>query len=217
MSNKSNDDNRSNQLNPNNDAYYSSRGIGIGRYDEDDDFEGYDSRSVIKRLCEELDDIVRTEQRIRDWETPINEEFTFDLMGMNGSRLHLKATAQLPYKKYSSHMISDCIDLIEKGLCPSLRRVFESENKTKLVYLCVRDGQGKELVWLRQEYTTQTSSFHDSSERKKEIKQQNEMWEQSTKYKVDDFKILLQDYKSLPRKDIGFVITPENYKRISIL
>lgn len=45
MASKADDDNRANQLNPNNDAYHSSRG-GTGRDDDDGDDLAYKSRSV---------------------------------------------------------------------------------------------------------------------------------------------------------------------------
>jgi soluble lytic murein transglycosylase len=47
-----------------------------------------------------------------------------------------------------------------------------------------------------------------------QITQQNELWEQSTKFKVENFMKLLQDYKAIPREDIGFIVTPDNYRQV---
>lgn len=47
MSDKDERDNRSNQLNPNNGAYYSSRGSGQSAYDDDDDYQSGPSLSSI--------------------------------------------------------------------------------------------------------------------------------------------------------------------------
>lgn len=211
MSSKSNDDNRSNQLNPNNETYYSSRGI--SGYD-DDEYEHYDSRDVVDRLRDDMNDLIRRERHIKEWQTLVCEEFTFDFMSMNGSKVHLKATAQLPHKNYSNTLISDCIDLIEKGLYPFMRRAFEKEVDSPIVFSRVRDGEGNELFWIQEEYMPRQNHFNYSPEEQQKITQQNETWVQATKFMVDDFREKLQNYKALPREDIGFIITPENFRKI---
>lgn len=207
MSGKSDNDNRSNQLNPNNDAYYSSRGI--SRYDDDDDGDYYTVVDWEQYARNEAWKQYQVEMR-----TPINEEFTFDFMSMSGSRVHLKATAQLPHKHSNGPLFTDCIDLIEKVLYPRLRIAFKQEVNSPIAYSRVRDGKGNELIWLQEEYRPRSNSILYSPELQQQIAQLNELWEQSTKFKVDDFKKLLQNYKTIPREDVGFIITPENYRQI---
>jgi hypothetical protein len=75
MSSKSDYDNRSNQLNPNNDAYYSSRGVSrSGGYDDDD--EGTDdSSSSPYRFVER--------PRTPQWSAPRTETFAFAAVSMD--------------------------------------------------------------------------------------------------------------------------------------
>lgn len=206
MSSKSNNDNHSNQLNPNNDAYYSSRGI--SGYDDDDEYyPAVDWRQNAR-------DEARMQHQM-EMLTPINEEFTIDFMNMKGISAHLKATAQLPHKHFNSSRFTDCTDLIELVLYPRLYTVFEQEAKSPIVFSRVRDSDGNELTWLQHEYRPRSiCKIHDSPERKQQITQLNKLWEQSTKFKVDNFKKLLQDYNAIPREDVGFIITPENYRQV---
>lgn len=210
MSSKSDNDNRSNQLNPNNDAYYSSRGIGgDDGYDDGNDGEHYKTFDWVEYARKEA-----WRRREMEMQTPIKEEFTFDFMSMSGSRAHLKATAQLPNKHYSGPLFSDCIDLIEKALYPRMCKSFVKETNSPIAYSRVRDGKGNELIWLQEEYRPRSNSKLYSPELQQQITQLNELWEKSTKFKVEDFKKLLQDYKTIPREDIGFIVTSDNYRQV---
>lgn len=207
MSSKSDNDNRSNQLNPNNDAYYSSRGT--GRYDDEDDdfYRAPDWNKVFKNEINMLREI--------EMRTPINEEFTFDFISMNGEKAHIKATAQLPYKNFGNSLFTDCTDLIDKILYPRLRTSFEKEAESPIVFSQVRNGKGNELIWLQTEYRPRRiDKIHDSLERQQEITQLNELWERSTKFKVEDFKKILRNYNTIPREDVGFIITHANYRKV---
>jgi len=209
MSSKSDNDNRSNQLNPNNDAYYSSRGI--SRYDDRYEDDDYDPAIYLREIASNE----AWKQREIEMRTPIIEEFTFDFMSMSGKKAHLKVKAQMPHKHYSDYRFSDCTDLIEKVWYPVLRRSFEQEANSPIAFLQIRDSNGNVLVWLNVEYRPRSISTLHHSPEQQQIAQVNELWEQSTRFKVDSFKKLLQNYKTIPREDVDFIVTPENYWQVS--
>lgn len=196
MSSKSDRDNRSNQLNPNNSAYSSSRGI--GGYD-DGDGERYVSPSWGLNSLVVPAPTFHEQKRIK-----IHREFMFDFMSMSGVKAHLKATVEFSNKLSSE---PKCTDVIEKKLQLHLREVFERETNSPIVFLQVRDGAGGELEWLGEEYRPRRISKKLAPEEQQRIRELNELWTQSMKGKVRDFKKMLKDHKSIPREDLGFIVS----------
>jgi hypothetical protein len=94
MSGKSDADNHSNQLNPNNDAYYSSRGTSRDGGDDDDDAYQGESNWRYRYELKRQEILAANEaERAR----LMRDEFTLDFMCMNGRTAHLKFSAELPY------------------------------------------------------------------------------------------------------------------------
>lgn len=196
MSSKSDTDNRSNQLNPNNSAYSSSRGK--GNY-EDDDAEYYVSPSWGLNSLVVPAPTFHEQKRIT-----IHRTFTFDFMSMSGVKAHLKATVEFS-NKLSSEM--KCTDVIEKKLQLRLSEVFERLTNSPIALLQVRDAGGRELEWLGEEYRLHRISKKLDLEEQQRIHELNELWTQSIKGKVQEFKKKLKDHKSIPREDLGFIVT----------
>ena len=134
MSSKSDRDNRSNQLNPNNSAYSSSRGI--GGYD-DGDGEYCVSPSGGLGSAAVPAPTFHKQERIKKY-----REFTFDFMSMSGVKAHLKATVEFSNKLSSE---PKCTDVIEKKLQLHLREVFERETNSPIALILVRDAKGREM------------------------------------------------------------------------
>lgn len=202
MSSKSDRDNRSNQLNPNNSAYSSSRGLGR---DYDDDLEWEDRVSPTRRPGSAAvpAPTCHKQERIKKY-----REFTFDFMSMSGVKAHLKATVEFSNKLSSE---PKCTDVIEKKLQLHLREVFERETKSQTVFLQVRDGAGRELEWLGEQFRPRRISKKLAPEEQHRIRQLNELWSQSIKRKVQEFKKTLKDHKSIPREDLGFIVTHDSF------
>lgn len=202
MSSKSDRDNRSNQLNPNNSAYSSSRGI--GNYD-DDEGEYYVSPSWVGTSFSGHSLVSPDDQRIK-----IYKQFTFDFMSMSGLTAHLKATVEFS-SKFSCE--PKCTDVIEKKLQLRLREEFEQITNSPIALLQVRDADGRELKWLGEEYRPCRISKKLDLEEQQRVRCLNELWSQSTKSKVQDFKKSLRDYESLPREDLGFIVTHQSLNK----
>ncbi|WP_421832488.1 hypothetical protein [Limnobacter sp.] len=202
MSSKSDRDNRSNQLNPNNSAYSSSRGLGR---DYDDDLEWEQCESPIRGLDSAAVPALtfHKQERIK-----IHREFTFDLMSMSGVKAHLKATVEFT-NKFSSE--PKYTDVIEKKLQLRLREVFERETNSPIALILVRDAKGREMEWLGEEYQPRQISRKLAPEEQQRIRQLNELWSQSVKSKVQEFKKTLKDHKSIPREDLGFIVTHDSF------
>lgn len=205
MSSKSDRDNRSNQLNPNNSAYSSSRGLGR---DYDDDLEWEDRVSPTRRPGSAAvpAPTCHKQERIK-----IHREFTFDLMSMSGVKAHLKATVEFT-NKFSSE--PKYTDVIEKKLQLRLREVFERETNSLIALILVRDAEGREMEWLGEEYKPRRISKKFAPEEQHRIRQLNELWSQSIKRKVQEFKKTLKDHKSIPREDLGFIVTLDSFDSI---
>lgn len=202
MSSKSDRDNRSNQLNPNNSAYSSSRGI--GGYD-DDDGEYYVSPSWWFNSPVDLGLAFQEQKRIK-----IHRTFTFDFMSMSGVKAHLKATVEFSNKLSSEQK---CTDVIEEKLQLRLCEEFEKITNSPIALLQVRDAGGRELEWLGEKYRPRRISKKLDLEEQQRIRELNELWTQSLKGKVREFKKMLKDPKSIPRGDLGFIVTHQSLNK----
>ena len=198
MSSKSDRDNRSNQLNPNNSAYRSSRGLS-NDYIGDPEWKYYESPTRGLGSAAVPAPTFHKQERIKKY-----REFTFDFMSMSGVKAHLKATVEFSNKLSSE---PKCTDVIEKKLQLHLREVFERETKSPIVFLQVRDGAGRELEWLGEQFRPRRISKKLDPEEQQQIRQLNELWSQSIKGKVREFKKKLKDHKSIPREDLGFIVS----------
>lgn len=201
MSSKSDRDNRSNQLNPNNFAYSSSRGLGR---DCGDDLEWEYCESSTRGLDSSVvpAPTFHKQERIK-----IHRQFMFDLMSMSGVKAHLRATVEFSNKLSSE---PKCTDVIEKKLQLRLREVFERETNSPIAFLQVRDGAARELEWLGEQFRPRRIPKKNAPEEQQRILHLNELWSQSTKGKVREFKKTLKDHKSIPHEDLNFIVTNES-------
>lgn len=103
MASKHDDDNRSNQLNPNNDAYHSSRGSGVGRNSEDDDYgSAYKSQSYPNTRFVPQGPLI------------IQEKFHLDFVTYCGQVLLYELIAELDsHHLFGTHGGGDCTDVAE--------------------------------------------------------------------------------------------------------
>lgn len=212
MSSKSDTDNRSNQLNPNNDAYHSSRGVGCGDDDDDDDdVSSYSpSRSFAQQQHQEK---MRIQAQIDS--SPIREYFKLDVMFLDGRKAHLGLTTEIPYKHFRQGNISDGIDLVE-AVAPKLFRLWANEAKVGIAYSLVRDSKGNALPWIG---PTFPSMFHLSNRPRdpdKRAAQDKElaMWESLSKPLIPEFKAYLAANEPSTRVEFEQVITPHNYQNL---
>lgn len=105
MASKHDDDNRSNQLNPNNDAYHSSRGVGGGRGSDDED---YDYGSTYKsRIFSNARFVPQASQIVQ-------EKFQLDFVTYCGRVLLYELIAELDFHPlFGTHGGGDCTDVAE--------------------------------------------------------------------------------------------------------
>ena len=127
---------------------------------------------------------------------------------MSGVKAHLKATVEFSNKLSSE---PKCTDVIEKKLQFRLREVFERETNSPIAFVQVRDGAGRELEWLGEQFRPRRISKKIAPEEQQRIRQLNELWSQSIKRKVQEFKKTLKDHKSIPREDLGFIVTHDSF------
>lgn len=198
---KCDDDNRSNQLNPNNAAYHSSRGNG-GRDDEDEDDDGYGygyscSRSLADSLAED-----RAQREQQFMAEPVYERFTLDFLALDGRKSYLEVTAKLPRRSFRTNSISDCTDIFEL-FAPFIKNLFKEEVRVPIAFFQVRNGKGEVLGWMGDEYRPKIPMHNEKSEQKAIRIQHLEMWENSGKILVEEFKKAVSLSNTLTRESLG--------------
>jgi len=108
---KHDDDNRANQLNPNNDAYWSSRGHGAGG---DDSYEGGVGRALSWGLCSINTSAFKVDPATQ-WHTNpegVRERFFLDVLLADGRTTHAELTVRFPFKGFSAYRLHKCADLL---------------------------------------------------------------------------------------------------------
>lgn len=138
MSSKSNQDNRSNQLNPNNDAYHSSRGT--SRPDGDDD----DADSV--KTCWHITSIERINEA--HGRQPRVETFAFGAVSLDGRAIFRMATFTIPNFSFGANdgqvRLEDYLTDFERLACAKLAKSFGSN---ALALFAVFDPTESCLPW----------------------------------------------------------------------
>ncbi len=216
MSSKDDRDNRANQLNPNNDAYYNSRGIDRESDDDDYDYDCCAGIGIGKALHEMF---AREDRERRQWEDnqPVYERFKLDFLSLDGQKSHLEIMAKLPRKGFSSGRVSDCTDLI-RIVFFDLLSAFSRATEAPVAYYQVRDGQGKTLDWLSGTYRPKPPDYHHTAEQQAKIERENLLWETSGEADVSRFKELLNSEieAEIPRTSSGMV-TVDCQNRIGLV
>ena len=195
MSSKDNADNHSNQLNPNNDAYYSSRGIDRD-YDDDDGDNFSSNRSFALEIAERSAAIERKRDEL------ICERFTLDFLSLDGGMVNSELTAACPRENYRRNGIRDCIDIIERVM-PMLKREFVKVAGFPIASLRVRNERGVALEWLCEEFQPSKPSYSDDAEAALLKLKYSKMWESSGKSLVEKFIQSLEGDKIIFRESLG--------------
>jgi hypothetical protein len=190
-------DNRSNQLNPNNDAYYSSRS-GSG-HDDDDCVGAGRVMSVESRLHEAFAPYYQENARLASIQ---RERFEFDFVSLGGQIALLEFTAVL---EKPSHKYCDCQDVAEhvfQRVDVSICSIFE----TPLAFSQIRRGGNPSRLVCNYGYhysPSLKSVFPSESETAR-----REMWFATGEMAVERLKLLVQKGEETPRENLG-EITPE--------
>lgn len=190
-------DNRSNQLNPNNDAYYSSRS-GSGQ-DDDDFVSAGRERSLESRLHEAFAPYVQENRRLASIQ---REKFEFDFVSLGGQIALLEFTAVL---EKPSHDYCDCQDIAEhvfRKVDFSICSIFE----TPLGFSQIRRGGDPSRIICNFDYDyspSLKSVFPSQSETTR-----REMWFATGEAAVERLKLLVQKGEETSRENLG-EITPK--------
>lgn len=172
MSSKSDRDNRSNQLNPNNPAYYSSRGGNDDDCDENDALNGQDALSAIREhfAWERL----RAEDRENS--LPVVESFLLDALTFAGDTLSGEFRVRLPNASFAGLRISNCADVANYYSWPLLRRAFPNL-QSHVACFRIRRLDGSDVFGASYSYIPREPDSFDDSPDRFEIKQRlNALW-----------------------------------------
>lgn len=193
-------DNRSNQLNPNNDAYYSSRSG--ARQDDGDFVSAVRKISLETRLHEAFGPYFQENRRLDNIQ---QEKFEFDFVSFGGQVALLAFTAVLESPVHGYHDCQDIAERVFQKLDFSVRSIF----LTPLAFSQIRRaGSSSRLICNHgYEYNPSlTSLFPSQSEVARK-----EMWVTTGKVAVDGIKLQLQNQDKIRREDLG-EIRPQNIK-----
>lgn len=197
MSSKHNADNRSNQLNSNNDAYHSSRSGNSGRDDDDEGryASGTDTRSVLS-VSEHFHVMFGTSKAIE--KPPLKQGFTFDFVSLCGKVALVEMTAEVD-QVFGSRC--DCIDIAEH-MFKKLRLAFLKECGSEIAFSQLRCKDGKIINWVGEEFNPE--AFYRSKESAENLANRK-LWEVTGKLAVQKLKSQLANGSHKPREDLGLV------------
>lgn len=194
---KHNTDNRSNQLNPNNDAYYSSRS---GACPDDDDFASAGQKiSLESRLHEVFAPYFQENRRLASIQ---RKKFEFDFVSLGGQIALLEFTAVLHEPVHGYHDCQDIAEHVFRKVDFSIRSIFE----TPLAFSQIRRGGNPSRIICNYDYDyspSLKSVFPSQSETTR-----REMWFATGEMAVERLKLLVQKGEETPRENLG-EITPE--------
>lgn len=195
MSSKSDRDNRSNQLNPNNGAYYSSRGAsGEGRHEDDED--GYVAPRVdygaLARMLRGLGDFTPTAPADL-WR--FEKRFFFDFVDLDGGSRHFTFVGR------AFHNLQQAEDVAEKWMA---RLILLYPRAVPLAMSRVIDPvTGKEYSWMSDRYKSGVNMwlyYKDLPEREAAIAMFDAKWERTGKVAVER---VHAEWSACKRFDLG--------------
>lgn len=193
-------DNRSNQLNPNNEVYHSSRSD--SRPDDDDFAVAGRKISLESRLHEAFAPYFQESRRIASIQ---REKFEFDFVSLGGQVALLEFTAVLEKPVDGYYDCQDIAEHVFKKLSLSVCSIFD----TPVAFSQIRrNGNPSRLICnYGYEYNPSlTSIFSSQSE-----VASKEMWLATGESAVENLKMRLQSRDKIPREDLG-EIRPQNIK-----
>ena len=195
MSSKHDADNRSNQLNSNNDAYQSSRSGNPGR---DDDDEGRSTAGVGGPNYLSIDFRALLSTSMATDKPAQREGFTFDFVSLSGGVALLEMTAELdPSLVYQG----DCTDIAEH-MFNKLRLAFLKECGSAIAFSQLKSADGKIIDGVGQEFYP--AAFYLSSETG-EYLSNKKLWETTGKLAVEKLRGQLKNGSHKPRENLGVI------------
>lgn len=140
---KHDDDNRSNQLNPNNNAYWSSRGYGGGGGDSCEDGV---APALSGRLCSINTSAFKVDPATQ-WQTNpegVRERFFLDVLLADGRTVNAELTVRFPFKGFSAYRLHKCADLLNL-IGPAILSKLEAVASCAVVQPVWKDASGSVL------------------------------------------------------------------------
>lgn len=186
MSDKSDRDNRSNQLNSNNSAYHSSRTSGSS--DDDDDYS-YSSSGVTAS--------------IRSWTRQQENStryltFFIDFVLLNGDIINMKSHSEIHGMKTKG--------AAEDGAIAVMRAVnwyITARFKSNTAYCGVRVEGGADMEWACDTYKPKRIPFKKTPEYLAKIVEEDDLWFLTGEKAVQEFKAKLSSGVHIERLDLG--------------
>ena len=199
-------DNRSNQLNPNNSAYFSSRGIERPSGSGDDDEAEPSSFPLQEATYRQMQERIRQSQL--EERQRITKIFRIDILFLNGMTASLSQATQRDNTPYYYNGIYDHIDILEK-IEPALTLRLESIAGSPLAKSIVRDDSDQNLFWISREFFDPTTLRIGCDE---EEQQKIDMWRRIAKPRIPSFEMIVLSNLVTGRIEYNEPVTPENYK-----
>ena len=195
MSSKHDADNRSNQLNSNNDAYHSSRSGASGQ-DDDADSRSTDGAGGPNYLSVDFRAVFGTS---RGPDEPAQRQgFTFDFVSLSGRVALLEMTAELDPGLLNQ---GDCTDIAEH-MFNKLRLAFLKECGSAIAFSQLKSEDGKIINGVGQEFYP--AAFYLSSEAG-EYLSNKKLWDATGKIAVQELRGQLKNGSHKPRENLGVI------------
>lgn len=197
---KHDDDNRSNQLNPNNDAYASSRSHNAGDDDDEPDFSGRSHVSLHSALTKAFKPYFQANAssgRVR------REIFKFDFVAFNGRAAFLEFTAVLSEQ---TSRYFDCLDIAEH-VFEKTGRELRAQIGSGIAFSQIRSGNSKVglIGNFGVHYDPPLSDFGLSAQGRKD----REDWIAVTRAAVEKLKERIANSEVIPRENLGEISPTE--------
>ena len=172
MSSKSDRDNRSNQLNPNNAAYYSSR---ASHDDECDEGEVLCPRDPLSAIREHFALERMREEDLKN-ARPVVECFLLDALTFTGDSLSGEFRVMLPNALFAGLRISNCADVAIYYGRELLSRAFP-DLRLEIACLRIRRLDGSDVFGGNYSYVPkEPDSFYDAPDRFEMMQRLNALW-----------------------------------------
>ncbi|KAB2913227.1 MAG: hypothetical protein F9K30_20160 [Dechloromonas sp.] len=207
MSSKSDRDNRSNQLNPNNASYYSSR-----RTRDDDDCEGGgNGQGALAEIKEHFArEILRAEDRENS--SPVVESFLLNALTFAGDVLHGEFRVRLPNALFSGLRISSCGDVALHYGWSLLRRAFP-DLQSEVACLRIRRLDGRDVWGASYSYLPkEPDSFYDAPDLFDNKQRLNALWFEGVRDQCEEFNRKLDQGELVGGEYLGMLLVDTKHQ-----
>lgn len=186
MSDKSDRDNRSNQLNSNNSAYHSSRSNGSS--DDDDDYS-YSARDVTESILSWM----RESPKSKDYLT-----FFIDYVLLNGEIINMKLHFEIHGMKTKGNAEDGAVEVMR-----AVHWYITKRFKSEVAYRAVRVEGGVDMVWACDTFKPKRTPIIKNSESLLKIADEDKSWFATGEKAVKEFKARLGTGEPIKRLDLG--------------